>query len=149
MAYCALDDVKAKCPRLPMTATSTPTQAQVEGYIDGCTAEIDGILVALGYVVPATGMESLKLLKKICSDGAAFYSLGAAFSNVGPNRSDQGEAYRIAYKDALSALRKGESILSDAPLATHFQTEPRSSGFASNFESDSGLDNLSERDRKW
>jgi len=149
MAYCVLADVKAKCQRLPMDATSKPTLTEVTQFIDDCSEEIDGILTTLGYVVPATGTKTLKLLRKICSDGAAFYAMSAAYSGVSPNQSDQGKDYGLKYSDALRAFRKGEMTLPDAPVTANAQGQPRGSGFASSFETEDSNEPFITRDQEF
>lgn len=154
MAYCVLADVKAKCQRLPMTAAavtpvSTPTKEQVEQFIDDCSEELDGILTTLGYVVPATGTKTLKLLRKICSDGAAAMAMDAAYTGSSPNASEQSEKYQKRYDKALDRFSSGKMTLPDAPYNTNAQGQPRGSGFASSFETEEGNEPYVTRDQEF
>ncbi len=152
MAYCTVSDVQARCKKFTISGTSKPTETEVEGFIDQCAAELDGITATLGYTTPVTGTESLKLLKKANADGAAFYTYNAAFSAVSPNASTLGAEYQEEWKHFLSMLRRGEIILTDAPTSTHRQGEPRGSALSSNFIDDDGetcLDPFVEKDTEW
>lgn len=142
MAYCAIEDVKSRCQKLPMSTTSKPTQAEVEAFMEECAAEIDGVLSTLGYEFPISGTKSLLILKKLNADGAAFYAMDAAFSGVSPNASTQGKNYKSEWETGINMLRRGEVILPDASTNTHRQGEPRGSGIASNFIDDDGKSTL-------
>jgi hypothetical protein len=129
-----------------MTANSKPTETQVTEFISQCEATLDGVLSGLGYVTPVTGTESLKIVKKITTDGAAFYAMSAAFSGVSPNKSDQATDYRLQWKEAIKDLKDGKMILSDAPKTDEALGEPQGTGAVSSFAE---VEKVIADDKEW
>lgn len=65
-----------------ISANSTPTTTQVEGFLDQTAADIDGLLTDRGYgTVPATGTTDVLMLRKYTSMCAAVTTYYAAFGH--------------------------------------------------------------------
>ena len=119
MAYCDIDDVKALNPKRTYSATTTPTETQVEGYIDDIAVEIDNILQAQGYTVPVTTPTNfVDYLKTLNARGAAAQAEMAMFPDTMDGMSARGAQLLALYKDGLKALRNGEIAASLSPGET-------------------------------
>jgi hypothetical protein len=69
--YCVIEDVNALVPQSAFSATSRPSQQDVEQLIEMIALRIDATIKNIGYVVPvASGAISLALLKDACAKGA-------------------------------------------------------------------------------
>lgn len=73
-AYCSTTDVNGYVPQAPFTATSRPTLAQVQAFVDDGGRVIDATLANVGYVTPITGTVALAECKK----ANAWYAVGIA-----------------------------------------------------------------------
>lgn len=98
------------------STTSTPTLAQVEGWLDATAAEVDGILRARGYAtIPATGdTDKLTIGKHVAEKAAAStYHAGWGGFEDTPARVKRWEEDYTAF---VSRLRKGEQhLVNQAP----------------------------------
>ena len=71
--YATISDVNALVAQSPYTASSTPTQAQVERFIAQVALRTDAVLKNLGYIIPissVTAPDSFALVKEAVSWGA-------------------------------------------------------------------------------
>ncbi len=88
--YADGDDVQAFLNQLGGTtltlgAGSTPTLAQVEGWLDNLAAEVDSVLKSVGYgTLPATGTNDILLIQRfVAQKGACMaYHAGYQFDDL-------------------------------------------------------------------
>lgn len=114
-AYAALADVQSELGALSsgLTATSTPTQADVTNRIlPDIQGEIDGVLSHRGLTVPVTTPQSfLDRLKSLNALGAAARVAGALFPMAqGPQSTTFAQWLQDRYDAGLQMLRNGEGI---------------------------------------
>lgn len=110
MAYCTLKNVEAKTG-LTYNGESQPTNTEVLTIVTDVAAEIDGVLRAAGYSVPATGANDKALLRHYNTLGAAYQAWHAGIS--GTDKFPRVEAWERDYRDFLSRIRRGEQTLID------------------------------------
>ncbi len=129
MAYCTIDDVQSLNKNRVYSATSEVTIKDVNKFIDLIAAEIDGRLKRKGYIVPVTGVESLKILKLVNSLGAAFLAEEAHFhGTVEPGISNHAEVLKTEYKERLEAIEVGSLFLRDALTEETLSIRPVGTG---------------------
>ena len=91
--------------------STIPTDAQVTGFRVACAADINAILKARGYTVPATGANDVVLLADYENLGAAVKAEQAAYrGNVQQPRVTE---WNKKYEDFLNRLRLGQADLID------------------------------------
>ena len=104
-SYCTISDVNGLVPQSPFTNTTTPTQAQVEGYIINVSNRIDATLTNLGYVTPVvTGTQSLLLLKEAASWGALGLAMQSRVTAIAPDQAVGLSVWTRMFNDWLKAL---------------------------------------------
>ncbi len=69
--YAELSDIQARFPHLTFDATSAPSQANVERYIDAIDGIINGILDGGGFSVPVVDPMHVTYLRAGAAAGAA------------------------------------------------------------------------------
>lgn len=117
-SYCTITDVNGYVPQSPFTPTTTPTQAQVQGYIDQVANQIDLTLANLGYVTPVvTGAKSLIELRKANAWGALGLAQQSRITGVAPDQSVGLSVWTKMFNDWVKALAdpKNPYELGDAP----------------------------------
>lgn len=88
MSYCTISDVNGYVPQSPYTPTTTPTQAQVQAYIDQVANQIDMTLKNLGYVTPVvTGSGALIELRKANAWGALGLAQQSRITAIAPDQA--------------------------------------------------------------
>jgi len=93
------------------TAGTLPTTAQVTAFRAAAAADINAILKARGYTVPATGVNDVVLLADYENLGAAVKAEQAAYrGNVQQPRVTE---WNKKYEDFLNRLRLGQADLLD------------------------------------
>jgi hypothetical protein len=92
MPYATLDDVRNLAPQIPISATSKPSDAQVDGFIASLERIVNASLANLGYVVPVTADESVAILRDMVSQGALARTLRARAIGTRNPADDQGAA---------------------------------------------------------
>ena len=91
--------------------TTIPTAIQVTSFRVACAADINAILKARGYTVPATGANDVVLLADYENLGAAVKAEQAAYrGNVQQPRVTE---WNKKYEDFLNRLRQGQADLLD------------------------------------
>jgi hypothetical protein len=109
MAYCTITDVRGKNPKQTYSASSTPTQTQVEQFITDIAVEIDNVLQSLGYAIPVTTPANfVNHLKQVNANGAAALADMAMFPDSPEGTSPYGKQLYSIYQKQLAALRNGE-----------------------------------------
>ncbi len=105
MSYATASDVlQQNTNRSAFTASSNPSLADVNRYLDLTAAELDGILRARGFAVPVptTASSALSLL-------AYGNALGAAMLvEQGAPQSDRREDARVLYRDFKRMLESSD-----------------------------------------
>lgn len=118
-AYASLANVQALLAKWPISATSKPTQTEVESFISSIAAEIDIVLAAAGVNVPvATPATFLVWLTQVNAYGAAALASAAMFpadAGTGPAGTPLSPTLRRFYESGLAALKDGSGIPPDAP----------------------------------
>jgi hypothetical protein len=119
--YCVHADVEALLPFLGAFSASTkPSDTQVDTYIVEIDGEMRGVIEAAGYGSAPTDTTAIAVLKSYCAYGTAARVL-LANRGVEPVQAD---AYRKLYDDGLAKIRRGE--VSGLAVATATVALPRS-----------------------
>jgi hypothetical protein len=119
-AYCSILDVQARSAARPVTASSVPNIAQVFGFIDDVTAEVNAILVKKGYQVPvvsASNPDAFATLHSVTTTGAWAMMEAAAPTSVNVDRAEK------AWTAAKEMLSSTDFVL-NAPMDVA-RSEPR------------------------
>ncbi len=102
------------------TATSIPTTAQVQSFLDQCEAEMEVQLNNVGYVVPVaaaaapyTATRALLVLKKISSLMAAAMAIEQLDQGAG-RKDSRAEEWRAGAESMLNDIASGSLKLFDA-----------------------------------
>ncbi len=122
MAYCTITDLQGVNPKRTYSATSTPTQTQVETHIANIAAEIDTVLLGRGLTVPVTTPAQLvAFLKQTNAVGAAAMAEFGMFPEAsGMGSTPQGQRLWTVYTKALDFLRTGRlptAVQTGAPFS--------------------------------
>ena len=128
MSYCTTTDVKGLNPKRTYDATTTPTLAQVQEYVDRIAAEIDTILQSRGYSTPVTTpSELVTFLKQLNALGAGSMAERAMFpESQGLMSSTSAAVLWRQYQDGLKFLKEGS--LSSTTEALPFSFFERNRG---------------------
>lgn len=115
--YATISDVNALVPQSPFTATTVPSQAQVETYLRQCSQRVEAICRNLGYVLPITGAESLLLVKEAVAWGALGLAQQARVTGIEADGSMGFSVWTKMFLDWLDRLgsAKDPFELPDAP----------------------------------
>lgn len=113
MAYCTYSDVDALMS-ITHGASTKPTSTSVTDFCADVSAELDGVLQAVGYVVPITGATGLALLNSYATMGAAVKAWHAGFqSQTAPANV---EYWDRTYTDFLKRLKAGDQTIPDEEI---------------------------------
>lgn len=119
--YCVLADVQSEFKALVFSASTTPTDTQVNGFITQACVEIE-TKVGMKYQVPVTGTDSLAFLQQIAISLVAGRVKNILPVKTGSQDVDSGGKGRpgdlmIKWgRDTLGAIAKGDLTLRDASL---------------------------------
>ena len=119
MAYCVYGDVQKVFFNIDLSATTTVTSTQVTAWIDQHSVLIDSML-KYHYKTPLTGIESLLILKILCT----YLAAAEVFSVMERSKEKNFKIDDIAYdkflmekgKDILDKIKKDSIMLSDTDL---------------------------------
>lgn len=116
-AYAAVADVQVLLnalggPGITIGLASKPTTAQVEDFLDQIAAEIDGVLIGLGYGVPVTGTTDVFMLQRYLVQKVAAMTYNAAFTMDEPPSKVKG--WEDEYKAFIQRLIDGQQRLINA-----------------------------------
>jgi hypothetical protein len=141
MAYAVVGNVQGRIARHVLTGTTPVTTTQVGEFIDDIDAEINGVLVLLGYVVPVVEPTwFMTRLRALSSDGSAAITLKALFPDaVGPGGSPAYAFYEQRYRAGLKMLKDGAhpKAASGVAAATYFTNHPDEEADLGDLEGDS------------
>ena len=115
MSFATIDAVAAHYPGFQRgTPAQTPSDAQIQDWIDNQSTRITALATGRGYVLDgldASNPPAYALLALINEQGAAADLGDAIFSMLGPEASAQGwsnpAVLRRAYENALAELARG------------------------------------------
>jgi hypothetical protein len=111
MAYNADNHRVEELTSVAYSGSTKPTSTQVADFLARRYAEINSVLKARGYTVPATGVNDVLMLAHHESLGAAILAEEARYQgNVDQPRVKQ---WREEYMAFLNRLRQGQSDLLD------------------------------------
>lgn len=124
--YCTVADVQALLSTasgtgITIDVASVPTETQVEQFIDQIAAEIDSVLVSIGYTVPVTGTNDITMLKRYVAQKSAAKTFDAGYGGLGdaPHRILEWEE---EYKTFLERLISRDMQLVDTNPRAKFRT---------------------------
>lgn len=116
--YCTITDVNSYVPQSLFTSTTTPTQAQVNAYIDQIANQIDMSLTNLGYVTPViSGDKALKELRKANAWGALGLAMQSRITAIAPDQAVGLSVWTKMFNQWIESLAdpKNPYELADAP----------------------------------
>jgi hypothetical protein len=119
VAYATLQELKDAYPAIRWTGTGALGDDKAQAILDNLHAQVDGILKGLGYIVPVTGTESVKILKDIVIQGSIAQVLKTLFYGIkDPEEVGANQAYR-EFRNKLKALADPDDplTLSDAQIS--------------------------------
>jgi hypothetical protein len=116
MAFTTIDAVAAHYPGFQRgVAGQTPSDAQIQAWIDNQSARLTALATARGYTLdglPTANPQAYALLSLINELGAAADLGDALFSLLGPDASAQGwanpNAFRRSFEGMLAELNHGD-----------------------------------------
>lgn len=120
MAYCTSADVAAEFKFLTISSSSAVTTTVVTEFISQADAYLNS-RVGLKYIVPITGTESLKIMKRL-----SIWFTAARIKDlitvklgqpIGEQQTREGDLYKMV-NDELDLIVKGLLLLSDSTSAT-------------------------------
>lgn len=88
---------------------TTPTADEVQSEIDNIASDINGVLQAIGYGLPVTDSEALRLLGHYNALGAAVGVWHSTY--VSDTAPDRVKYWETSYNNFLGRLRRGEQQL--------------------------------------
>jgi len=128
MAYATVANVQGRIARHVLTASTPVTTTQVGEFIDDIDAEINGVLIKLGYAVPVSEPAwFMTRLRALSSDGSAAITLKSLFPEAtGPGGSPAYAFYDKRYRDGIKMLLDGAhpKASSSAVASTYFTENP-------------------------
>lgn len=131
MAYADLASVKARAGALAggWTDTSRPANDDIEAFIEDVAAELDALIAARGYALPAADSAAALALRGVNADGALVLALEATY----PESSGPGAAVktiddaRARYENARAQIEEG--VFSAFALLESGSAAPSASSF--------------------
>lgn len=105
--YTTAAKVAGHFPSFKMTATSQPTQAQVEGYIANYAAIIEAVCIGRGYDLSNLTDRQIALLNVINEAGAAVDLGTALYGKITTSDSKEAKSQYDSYDRNLKMLEKG------------------------------------------
>ena len=128
-AYASIADVNALVPQQPFTSQTIPTQAQVEGFLDDISNEINALLPNAGYIAPVvSGVVALRELRRATSYGACGLAQDARSGAVLRDEALGGvrNVWTQRYQDWKKQLvdNKNPYSLTDAPRTDNEVVKP-------------------------
>lgn len=116
--YVVISDVQAKIQGLTFTDTSEPNTTEVEQNISLIEAEMNAAFNGLGFTVPITGTESLKICKAIGQWGVAAWVLDDIYALTSVEEDERAARWWSKYEKMMNAIiGTGGDQLHDAPRA--------------------------------
>jgi hypothetical protein len=91
VSYAVIGDITARLPTRPISASSKPTQAQIEAWILDATYQIDGALAAEGLPAPYTAAGAVSQIKAWICEYVEGLVRQAHASGDGDGSNDDGE----------------------------------------------------------
>lgn len=140
MAYATTDNVQGRIARHVLSGSTPVTTTQVGVFIEDIDAEINGVLIKLGYTVPvSTPAWFMTRLRSLSSDGAAAITLKSLFPEAtGPGGSPAYAFYDKRYRDGLKMLLDGAhpKAAGAATAATYLTENPDEEATLGDIEGD-------------
>ncbi len=121
--YGTLDKVRARLPLVEISSTSTPSQTQVQEWIDEAEDELNGTLRSCGLPAPYTDAASVRILGRHVTNYAEGQTRKALASELGTADEADGQALIEKFETALASLRAspaawGQVLASDGGSQT-------------------------------
>lgn len=104
--YAALSDVQARLPGRTFSATSKPTIAQVEAWLEEAEAMVLGSIRAAQIAVPGVADDGAKIIRSWMVDYAEGHTRQAHAAGAGVNASDDGKDMVDAFRELLVNVRR-------------------------------------------
>ena len=138
--YCTIDDVNQLCPQVPFSASSKPSSALVQTFIEQIALEIDASIAPLGYVTPVvSGPNGLSILRLRCAQGALGLALAVRETSASPaSEVAKPNLWTQMFEAWLEKLADPQDNyeLPDAPRTTNPLFKNDENVFRSNVDSD-------------
>ena len=117
--YVTVADVEAKIQGTDFSDTSEPSITEVEQNITLIEAEMNAAFIQIGFIVPITGTESLKICKAVALWGTAAWTLDDIYALTTVEEDPRAARWWRKYEEMMSAIiSPGGDQLHDAPRAT-------------------------------
>jgi|ERR1041384_1165940 hypothetical protein len=126
--YATVEHLQARMPQFQLTATSRPTQAESQVFLDDVEAEFNVAVETLGIRTPVTGTKSIQIARTIVIFGAIARVLYARAAAVGGDAAMQSaKAHQALYDQYLKNLAdpKNPLELTDATRTGGFRDKPQ------------------------
>lgn len=105
MAYCTTSDVQSRNPYRTIGASTKPTTAEVQAWIDEAEAYVDGALATAGLTSPCVNTSGIKVLRnKVATFVSGLVKIAYA-SAGGDDANDDGQKEVQQFNDFLIDLR--------------------------------------------
>lgn len=117
--YITVANVASKIQGVTFSDTSSPTATEVEQNISLIEAEMNAALLQVGFVVPITGTESLKIVMAVALWGAAAWVIDDIYALTSSEEDQRAARWWKKYEKMMQAIiGSGGDELHDAPRAT-------------------------------
>jgi hypothetical protein len=111
VSYAVIGDIKSRLPNRLISASSKPTQAEIEAWIAEAQAMLDGTLAScLGASVPYTDANAILQLKAWICEYAEGHTRMAHASTSGSGANDDGKDLVEHFYGRLSDIQKNPSV---------------------------------------
>lgn len=118
-SYCTVAEIESKIQGTNFTATSEPSETEVEQNITLIEAEMNAAFKQVGFVVPITGTESLKICKAVALWGVSAWTLDDIYALTSVEEDPRAARWWSKYADLMNAIvNSGGDQLHDAPRET-------------------------------
>jgi len=101
MPYAQTSDVRGLIPHVQISTDSLPSEGTVAGWIADAEAILDAILASIGYAIPVTGPNAVRVIKTYIAAAVA-----AMVTRTIPDSPYDPEGFQKRYDEWIAALRK-------------------------------------------
>lgn len=118
MAYITAADVEREI-QFNFTATTTPTESDIDTFITQVEAELNGVLSAAGVIVPigASSPGTYAMVQQAATWGVCARAIGA-YAGLVAGESPKESMYWERYRDFCERVRMDPAMLYDAVFDT-------------------------------
>lgn len=108
--YAQVSDVRTAAPNVPITASTKPSEQDVQTFLTQLEAELNAILGNLGYVTPvaSTATESRAILKDLVVTGGLARVMRARALGTDVSLLEAAKQLEKSYRDRIAALKASD-----------------------------------------